>query len=90
MRRNQFPVQNSQSEEQCRDALIRDPRDFAAAFNLCLILRATQRWQDALGILESISRDSNCPVYLLVLKAEILASQQKWLEAWNAIDELVW
>jgi hypothetical protein len=69
--------------------LIRDPGDFAAAFNLCAILQATQRWQDALGILESISRDSNCPIYLLVLKAEILASQQKWSEAWNTIHELV-
>jgi tetratricopeptide (TPR) repeat protein len=90
MRSIQFPMRNSQSEEQCRDALIRDPRDFAAASNLCSILLATERWQDALGILESISRDSNCPIYLLVLKAEILASRQKWSEAWNAIDELVW
>jgi hypothetical protein len=89
MRIIQFPIRNSQSEEQCRDALIRDPGDFAAAFNLCAILQATQRWQDALGILESISRDSNCPIYLLVLKAEILASQQKWSEAWNTIHELV-
>jgi hypothetical protein len=89
MRNIQFPIRNSQSEEQCRDALIRDPGDFAAAFNLCAILQATQRWQDALGILESISRDSNCPIYLLVLKAEILASQQKWSEAWNTIHELV-
>jgi predicted negative regulator of RcsB-dependent stress response len=82
-------MRNAQSEEQCRDALIRDPRDFAAAFNLCSILQAQERWQDALGILESISRDSNCPVYFLVIRGEILASQHKWSEAWNAIDELV-
>ena len=89
MPRIQFPVRNAKSEEQCRDALIRDPRDFAALFNLCSILQTQERGQDALGILESISRDSNYPAYFLALKAEILASQQKWSEAWNAICELV-
>jgi tetratricopeptide (TPR) repeat protein len=89
MRRIQFPMRNAQSVEQCRDALIRDPRDFAAAFNLCSILQARERWQDALEVLEPISRDSNCPVYILVMKAETLASQQKWSEAWTAIGELV-
>jgi hypothetical protein len=89
MPRIQFPMRSAQSEEQCRDALIRDPHDVAAAFNLCSILQARERWQDALEILEPISRDSNCPVYLRVMKAEILASQQNWPEAWNAIGELV-
>lgn len=88
MRRVPFPVRNAESEEQCRAALIRDPRDFTAAFNLCSILEAKERWQDARQILELIFREHDCPDYFLVMKAEILASQQEWSEAWTAIAEL--
>jgi hypothetical protein len=89
MRRLSFPVQNQQSEEQCRDALIRDPRDFGAVFNLCSILRKKQRWPEALQILELISQDRDCPDYFRVMRAEILASQSQWSESWDAIAGLV-
>jgi tetratricopeptide (TPR) repeat protein len=89
MRNVPFPTRNAQSEEQCRYALSRDPRDFAAAFNLCSILQAQERWQDALQILEPITRVPQRPDYFLVMKSEIFASQQNWSEAWTAIDELV-
>jgi hypothetical protein len=90
MRRVSFPVQSSQqSEDQCRDALIRDPRDFGAVFNLCSILRTKQRWQEALQILELTSKDRDCPDYFGVMRAEILASQSQWSESWNAIAGLV-
>src|SRR5208337_3274587 len=46
MGRVSFPMQSQQSEDQCRDALIRNPRDFGAAFNLCSILRSKQMWQE--------------------------------------------
>jgi hypothetical protein len=89
MRRMSFPVQNQESEEQCRDALIRDPRDFGAVFNLCSILRTKQRWQEALQILELTSKDQDCPDYFRVMRAEILASQSQWSESWDAIAGLV-
>ena len=89
MGRISFPVQSQQSEDQCRDALIRNPRDFGAVFNLCSILRTKQMWQEALQILELISRDQDCPDYLRVMRAEILASQSQWSESWGAIAGLV-
>jgi len=89
MHRVSFPIQNQQSEEQCREALIRNPRDFGAAFNLCSILRSKQMWQEALQILELTSRDRECPDYFRVMRAEILASQCQWSESWDAIEGLV-
>jgi len=89
MRRISFPVQSQQSEKQCRDALIRNPRDFGAAFNLCSILRTKQMCQQALQILELTSRDRDCPDYFRVMKAEILASQSQWSESWDAIAGMV-
>ena len=89
MRRVSFPIQSQQSEEQCREALIRNPRDFGAASNLCSILRTKQMWQEALQILELTSTDRDCPDYFRVMRAEILASQSQWSESWNAIAGLV-
>jgi len=89
MRQVFVPARSQQSEQQCRDALIRDPQDFAAAYNLCSILRAQERWQEALQILETISRAQHCPDYFQVMRAEILASQNRWAEAWDAIAGLV-
>jgi hypothetical protein len=89
MRPISFPLRSQQSEEQCREALIRDPRDFAAAFDLSSILRSKERWQEALQILEPISREPNCPGYFPVIRAEILASRNEWSQAWDAIGTLV-
>jgi tetratricopeptide (TPR) repeat protein len=89
MRQVFVPARSQQSEQQCRDALIRDPQDFAAAYNLCSILRTKERWQEPLQILETISRAQNCPDYFQVMRAEILASQNRWAEAWDAIAGLV-
>ena len=88
MRQVSFPARSQQSEQQCRDALIRDPQDFTAAYNLCSILRAKENWQEPLQILETISRGQDCPDYFQVMRAEILASQYRWAEAWDAIAGL--
>jgi hypothetical protein len=89
MRPISFPIRSQRSEEQCREALIRDPRDFSAAFDLCSILRSKERWQEALQILEPISREPNCPGYFSVIRSEILASRNEWSQAWDAIGTLV-
>jgi tetratricopeptide (TPR) repeat protein len=84
-----FPAEQPFSEGQCRVALIRDPTDLVAAFNLCSILRSRERWQEALEILEVQTRARNCPDYFRLMKAEILASQNEWPEAWTAISGMM-
>ena len=89
MRSIVFPVAQPLSEGQCRVALIRDPTDLVAAYNLCLILRSQERWQEELEILEIQTRVRNCPDYLRLMKAEILASQNEWPKAWSSISGLM-
>ena len=84
-----FPEQQPLSEEQCRIALIRDHADPVAAFTLSSILRSEERWPEALQILDVIVLDRNCPSYFRLMRAEILAAQNKWPEAWGALSGLV-
>jgi O-antigen ligase/tetratricopeptide (TPR) repeat protein len=84
-----FPVAQPLSEGHWRVALIRDPTDLVAAYNLCLTLRSQERWQEELEILEVQTRVRNCPDYLRLMKAEILASQNEWPEAWSSISGLM-
>jgi tetratricopeptide (TPR) repeat protein len=89
MRSIAFPATQPLSEGECRMALIRDPADLVAAFNLCSILRSQERGLEALAILEIQTRARNCPAYLWLMKAEILASRNQWPEAWAAISGLM-
>jgi tetratricopeptide (TPR) repeat protein len=89
MRGIAFPAAQPLSEGQCRLALIRDPADLVAAYNLCLTLHSQERWQEELEILEVQTRARNCPDYLRLMKAEILATQNEWPEAWSAISGLM-
>jgi O-antigen ligase len=84
-----FPSEQPLSEGECRVALIRDPTDLIAAFTLSSILRSQDRWPEALEILEAQTHSRNCPDYLWLMKAEILASQNEWPQAWAAISGLM-
>ena len=89
MRPIPFPARSAQTEGQCYEALTQDPLDFAAAFNLCSILLVQGRREEALRIIDPISRETRCPEYFLVMKAETFAAQRQWQEAWNTIELLV-
>jgi hypothetical protein len=89
MRPVAFPDEQQLSEEQCRVALIRDPADLVAAFNLCSILLSEDRSQEALEVLDVLTRGRNCPDYFRVMRAEILAARNQWKEAWAAISGLI-
>jgi hypothetical protein len=82
-----FPQPEQVSENECRAALIRNPGDFLAAYNLCLIFRADGR--DPLSILAAIARQPNCPSYFYVMWAEDLASRSNWADAWLVLSRLV-
>jgi hypothetical protein len=77
------------SENDYRIAFLRDPTDFGAAYNLCLILRSRGRKSEALQILESVTKRAGCPDYFYVMKGNLLASTGDWSGAWEAIAGLV-
>jgi O-antigen ligase len=84
-----FPKRSAQTESLCRDALSLNPRDYAAAFNLCSILEDGRRWNDILEILEPLTQNPNCPAYFLAIKAEAYAASNRWSDAWNAASGLM-
>jgi O-antigen ligase len=89
LRKTIFPVRRPISENECRLALVRDPADYSAAFNLCSILQEQNRKADLLQVLNSITTRPECPQYFCLMKGDLLASMNDWLGAWNAISELV-
>ena len=84
-----FPPRRQISENECRLALIRDPTDYGAAYDLCLILRSQDRGPEMLQILDAVTRQKGCPNYFYVMRGDLLASTGDWSGAWNAISELV-
>ena len=84
-----FPPRGHLSENEYRIAFLRDPTDFGAAYNLCLILRSSDRKSEVLQILESVTKQSGCPDYFYVMKGDLLASTGDWSGAWEAIASLV-
>ena len=84
-----FPPRGHLSENEYRIAFLRDPTDFDAAYNLCLILRSEDRKSEALQTLESVTRHAGCPDYFYVMKGDLLASMGDWSGAWEAIASLV-
>jgi tetratricopeptide (TPR) repeat protein len=89
MRRIASPKRSGQSEKLCRDALVLDPTDFGAAYNLCSILEEQERWKDALEILEPLTEQPDCPEYFRVMEARAYAGERKWSEAWNIVSSLM-
>jgi hypothetical protein len=84
-----FPPRGHLSENEYRIAFLRDPTDFGAAYNLCLILRSRDRKSEVLQILESVTKQAGCPDYFYVMKGDLLASTGDWSGAWEAIASLV-
>jgi hypothetical protein len=89
MRPIAFPKRSDQSEPLYWDALSLNPRDYAAAFNLCSILKDTGRWNESLGILEPLTQSLNCPDYFVLMKAEAYAGANRWCDAWNVMSGLM-
>jgi O-Antigen ligase len=84
-----FPPRSHFSENEYRIAFLRDPTDFGAAYNLCLVLRSQERKSEMLQILESVTKQARCPDYFYVMKGDLLASMCDWSGAWEAIASLV-
>ena len=84
-----FPTGQGRSEQRCRMALIENPGDLGAAFDLCLILKSENRSDEAVRFLAELCSHQNCPDYVKLLKADFLASLRDWRHAWDAVNELL-
>jgi tetratricopeptide (TPR) repeat protein len=84
-----FPNTHRRSEQACRVALVENPGDMSAAFDLCVVLGAEKRRDEAVSVLDSVCRDRNCPEYLRLMKADFLALLSQWSAAWDVISELL-
>ena len=84
-----FPNKQQRSEQSCRIALIENPGDMSAAFDLCMVLESEKRRDEAVSLLDSVCRDRNCPDYLQLMKADFLASLTQWPAAWEVISGLL-
>jgi tetratricopeptide (TPR) repeat protein len=84
-----FPPRGHLSEDEYRIAFLRDPTDFGAAYNLCVILRSSDRKSERLQILESVTKQAGCPDYFYVMKGDILSSTGDWAGAWESIAGLL-
>jgi hypothetical protein len=84
-----FPNRQQLSEQECRVALMKNPEDMSAAFDLCMVLGAEKRRDEAVSILDDLCRHRDCPDYLQLMKAEFLASLTDWPAAWNEISGLL-
>jgi hypothetical protein len=84
-----FPPRGRLSENEYRIAFLRDPADFGAAYNACLILRSSDRRSDLLQILDTVTKQAGCPDYFYVMKGDVLSSTGDWSGAWKAIVGLL-
>jgi hypothetical protein len=84
-----FPQRRQMTEKDCRLALLRDPTDYSAAYNLCAILHSQERNEEMRLVLDSVINQKSCPTYFSVMKGNLLAKRGDWSEAWSAISELV-
>jgi tetratricopeptide (TPR) repeat protein len=89
LRQLPFPPRRQISENECRLALIKDPTDYGAAYELCLILRSQDRKPEMLQVLDLVTNQKGCPDYFYVMRGDLLASMGDWFRAWSAISELV-
>ena len=84
-----FPKRQERSEQACRIALIMNPGDMSAAFDLCMLLDSEKRHDEAVSVLDGVCRDHDCPDYLRLMKADFLASLTQWPAAWEVISGLL-
>jgi tetratricopeptide (TPR) repeat protein len=84
-----FPNRPQRSEQECRIALIKNPGDMSATFDLCMVLGSEKRRDEAVSVLDNLCRNRDCPDYIQLMKAEFLASLTEWPAAWNAISGLL-
>ena len=84
-----FPNHHERSEQACRIALIENPGDMSAAFDLCMILESEKRHDEAVTVLDSVCKNGSCPDYLRLMKADFLASLTQWPAAWEVISGLL-
>jgi tetratricopeptide (TPR) repeat protein len=84
-----FPNRQERSEQTCRIALIKNPEDMSAAFDLCMILESEKRHDEAVTVLDSVCKNGSCPDYLKLMKADFLASLTQWPAAWQVISGLL-
>jgi hypothetical protein len=84
-----FPPHRTITEDECRLLLLRDPSNYAAAYDLCSILASQERKPELLSVLNSLIKQKDCPGYFYVMKGDLLASTNDWSGAWDAISELV-
>jgi tetratricopeptide (TPR) repeat protein len=84
-----FPNRQERSEQACRIALIKNPGDMSAAFDLCMVLESEKRHDEAVSVLDGFCREHDCPDYLLLMKADFLASLTQWPAAWEVISGLL-
>jgi len=84
-----FPQRRQMTEKECRLALLQDPTDYSAAYNLCAILHSQVRDDEMLLVLDSVIIQKSCPTYFYVMKGNLLAGRGDWSGAWRAISELV-
>ena len=61
----------------------------SAAFDLCMVLESEKRHDEAVNVLNGFCRDRDCPDYLLLMKADFLASLTQWPAAWEVISRLL-
>jgi tetratricopeptide (TPR) repeat protein len=84
-----FPQRKERSEQECRIALVKNPEDVSAAFDLCAVLGAEKRNDEAVRVLDNVCRNGNCPDYLRLMKADFLALLTQWPAAWEAVSGLL-
>jgi thioredoxin-like negative regulator of GroEL len=84
-----FPNRQQRSEQACRVALVKNPGDISAAFDLCMVLGSEKRHDEAVSVLDNVCKIGNCPDYLRLMKADFLASLTQWPAAWEAISWLL-
>ena len=87
--RTAFPYLRKMTEKECQAALLRDPADYGAAYNLCVILYSQERRVELFQVLDSVTTQKNCPKYFYLIKGDVLATMGNWPGAWNAISDLL-
>ena len=61
-----------------------NPADFSAAYALYQIETGADRGDEALGILEQVVTQPECPGYFELLLAQLYAKRKEWEKSWNA------
>lgn len=69
-----------------RRAFYANPRDFAKGHAFCEMEARKDKTEEAMQILQNLIAQENCPGYIYLLRADILARAERWQEAWQALN----